>query len=382
LNTLKNKGYRVILLEKEHLGSCQTNASQGMIHGGIKYALGGFLTNSSRQIADMPAYWRSCLGGDGKLDLQDVEILSDHYYMWSTANVSSRLTAFLGSKAVRGRTQKVSPKQLPVAFSHPRFKGAVYRLNDLVLDVHALINSLYQKQKDWIFNLDPSEPGGLLLNQDGSLAGIVSSQGVSIKAKRYIFAAGEGNEKLIEACGLKSPAMQRRPLHQVLVKHSYPHSLYAHCIDLKSGSTPRLTITSHPFSQNHNVWNLGGALAESGVDRDEDEQITYAKSELAATLPWIELKNAEWKTVRIDRAEPAQTEHNRPDSHYVKSILNILVVWPVKLTLTPSLADEVETILEAQKIKPDANQEGIDEMILRSLPRSLPVFPLWQSLFS
>jgi len=382
LNTLRNKGYRVILLEKERLGSCQTNASQGMIHGGIKYTLGGLLTNSSQQIAAMPAYWRACLHGDGILDLQDVNILSDHYYMWSTASPSSRLTAFLGSKVIRGRAEKLSQHQLPTAFADARFKGTVYRLNDIVLDVNSLINSLYQKQKDWIFKLDPSNPRGFALNQDGSLAGIMSEGDVCIEAKRYIFAAGEGNEKLIDSCGLKTPSMQRRPLHQVLVKHGYPHPVYAHCIDLRSGSKPRLTITSHPFSQDANVWNLGGELAESGVDRDEHEQIAYAKSELSATLPWIELPNAEWKTVRIDRAEPSQSEHNRPDNHYVKSILNILIVWPVKLTLTPSLAEEVEAVIAAEKIEPNSNQDRSEGMNIPSLPRSSPVIPLWRSLFS
>jgi glycerol-3-phosphate dehydrogenase len=380
LNTLRNKGYQAILLEKERLGSCQTNASQGMIHGGIKYTLGGFLTNSSQQIADMPAYWHRCLHGEGKLDLRDVNVLSDHYYMWSTTSFSSRLTAFLGSKAVRGRTEKLRASQLPAAFSDVRFKGTVYRLNDLVLDVHSLINSLYQRQRDWVFKLDPSIPGSLTLNQDGSLAGIVSEGGVCIKAKRYIFAAGAGNEKLIHACGIEPQLMQRRPLHQVLVKHNYPHPIYAHCIDLKSGSTPRLTVTSHPFSEGTHVWSLGGALAESGVSRDENEQIAFAKSELAATLPWIELENAEWKTVRIDRAEPTQSEHTRPDRHYVKSALNILVVWPVKLTLAPGLADEVEAILDDQKIKPVPERN--DEMAVRSLPKASPVIPLWQSLFT
>lgn len=382
LNTLRNMGYSVILLEKNRLGSCQTNASQGMIHGGIKYTLAGFLTNSSQQIAAMPAYWRACLQGDGKLDLQDVNILSDHYYMWSTASRSSRLTAFLGSKAVRGRTQRLSPQQLPAVFSDARFEGTVYRLNDLVLDVHSLINSLYRKQTDWIFKLDPSNAGGFTLNQDGSLAGIVAEDGVSIQAKRYIFAAGEGNEKLLNSCGLSAPRMQRRPLHQVLVRHSYPHPIYAHCIDLRSGSKPRLTITSHPFSQDFSVWSLGGELAESGVHRDEEEQIACAKSELAATLPWIKLPNAEWKTVRVNRAEPAQSEQSRPDSHYVKSILNILVVWPVKLTLVPSLAEEVEAIIAAQKIEPNSKRQRTEEMTVLPLPKCSPVMPPWQSLFS
>ena len=39
LNSLRNAGYDAVLFEKNALGSQQTFASQGMIHGGIKYAL-------------------------------------------------------------------------------------------------------------------------------------------------------------------------------------------------------------------------------------------------------------------------------------------------------------------------------------------------------
>ena len=46
LNLLVSRGYSVVLLEKEALGAGQTIASQGMIHGGVKYALQGLLTDA------------------------------------------------------------------------------------------------------------------------------------------------------------------------------------------------------------------------------------------------------------------------------------------------------------------------------------------------
>ena len=55
LSLLRNQGFEAILLEKESLGSGQTFASQGMIHGGIKYSLAGAMTGASESIADMPA---------------------------------------------------------------------------------------------------------------------------------------------------------------------------------------------------------------------------------------------------------------------------------------------------------------------------------------
>ena len=41
LNRLRDEGNDAILLEADGLGAAQTLASQGIIHGGLKYALGG-----------------------------------------------------------------------------------------------------------------------------------------------------------------------------------------------------------------------------------------------------------------------------------------------------------------------------------------------------
>lgn len=49
LNRLRNEGYQALLLEQEALGTGQSIASQGMIHGGIKYALGESSPGPARQ---------------------------------------------------------------------------------------------------------------------------------------------------------------------------------------------------------------------------------------------------------------------------------------------------------------------------------------------
>ena len=51
LNQLRNRGYNAVLFEQEALGSYQTVGSQGMIHGGIKYALTGAWSGSSEAIS-------------------------------------------------------------------------------------------------------------------------------------------------------------------------------------------------------------------------------------------------------------------------------------------------------------------------------------------
>ena len=70
LNRLVKAGYNAVLLEQTALGGDQTAASQGMIHGGIKYTLSGSITGASEAIADMPDHWRSCLAGEGDVDLR------------------------------------------------------------------------------------------------------------------------------------------------------------------------------------------------------------------------------------------------------------------------------------------------------------------------
>ncbi|MBF2983044.1 FAD-dependent oxidoreductase, partial [Pseudomonas aeruginosa] len=51
---LRRAGYATVLVESASLGGGQSVKSQGIIHGGAKYALHGALTGASEAIADMP----------------------------------------------------------------------------------------------------------------------------------------------------------------------------------------------------------------------------------------------------------------------------------------------------------------------------------------
>ena len=51
LNKLHNEGRQVILLESQAIGAGQTGMSQGIVHGGMKYALTGKLSEASQAIA-------------------------------------------------------------------------------------------------------------------------------------------------------------------------------------------------------------------------------------------------------------------------------------------------------------------------------------------
>src|SRR5690606_17055328 len=63
LPRLRQAGYSALLLERHALGAGQTVASQGIIHGGLKYALDLKLGSASDALAEMPRRWRACLAG-------------------------------------------------------------------------------------------------------------------------------------------------------------------------------------------------------------------------------------------------------------------------------------------------------------------------------
>ena len=369
LNLLKQRGHAAVLFEKETLGGGQTLASQGMIHGGIKYALDGFTTSASETIGGMPARWQNCLSGNDTIDLSDVKLLSTDYFLFSDQSVTSRITAFFGSKSVRGRVTSLARNQFPPAFANTLFKGSLYRLQDMVIDSRSLVASLAAKWPRLIFK------GAAQVNADsnGEIASL-NVDGATICADHYIFAAGSGNEALTRNTALGSIAMQTRPLRQVLAKKAGLPLVYAHAVSLGAGSKPRLTIPSHIDPDGDVVWYLGGNLAETGVARDDTAQIAFAKAELNALMPWIDLAGAAFRCYAIDRAEPDQSDHGRPDSPFSATRANATVCWPTKLTLTPLLGDEVCTTLAS--LAPIAT-----ELDLPDLPRASVGSPPWDWLF-
>lgn len=50
-NLLRQRGFSCVVLEAGTLGGGQTLLSQGILHGGLKYALGGTLSSESEAIA-------------------------------------------------------------------------------------------------------------------------------------------------------------------------------------------------------------------------------------------------------------------------------------------------------------------------------------------
>jgi len=343
---LRRQGFSTVLVENHSLGGAQTLKSQGIIHGGAKYALHGALTGASEAIADMPRRWREALAGDGELDLSGVRLLSEAHYLWSPGTLAGNLTSFFASKAVRGRVDQVIGDQLPPALQNPRFKGKVYRLAELVVDVPSLVERLAELAGDSLLAGQKVEP----LFENERLIGL-RVDGLDILAQRIVLSAGQGNAELLASLEINVPAQQLRPLHMVMVKGPSLKPLYAHC--LGGGPKPRITVTTHPAANGEWVWYVGGDIAEAeGVARTPDEQIAAAKKELTSLLPWVDLSQAQWATLRVDRAEPAQSGLVRPDNAFLADTGRLLVGWPTKLALAPDFSDRVIHALEQDGIKP------------------------------
>ncbi|MHA6163295.1 NAD(P)/FAD-dependent oxidoreductase [Pseudomonas sichuanensis] len=365
---LRKQGYSTVLVERASLGGEQTIKSQGIIHGGTKYALHGALTGASEAIADMPRRWREALAGTGELDLTGTRLLSDAHYLWSPGTLAGNLTSFFASKAVRGRVDQVKGEQLPPALQDRAFKGKVYRLAELVIDVPSLLANLAQLAGDSLLAGERIEP----LREGDELVGL-NVDGREIRAQRIVLSAGGGTEDLLHTLGLNQPTMQRRPLHMVLAKGPNLKPLYAHC--LGGGPKPRITVTTHPAADGQWVWYLGGDLAEAdGVAREPAAQIAAAQKEIAGLLPWVDQSLIRWATLRIDRAEPGQSGLVRPDNAFLAEQQRLLVGWPTKLALAPDLTDRVLASLERDGIRPAARPD------LTDLPRPPLGVPAWEQL--
>lgn len=382
LNRLSAAGYRTILLERGALGGGQSIHAQGIIHGGLKYALHGAFSGASRAIAEMPARWRECIAGSGEIDLSACKLSSPHFYLWSGEGLGGGMKAFLGSKAVAGGTEVAAEMEIPVFL---RGRGVVYRLPDFVVDTHSLIRALAQGHAGRIFTLGSDGTENTLTFERTGGHRELQVQGAEgplrIKARRYVFCAGEGNQALSAKAGLTTPRCQLRPLKMVSISRAALPEVFLHVLGAGLGATPRLTITSHRDTNNNPVWYLGGDLAETGVERTDARQIDVARAMLAELLPDAGLDELEWRCLDINRAEPESPGGRRPDNASLCTEQDVIVAWPVKLALAPVLADQVMHKLREDGIEP-GNADGpgnADSGLLAGIFPGSPAFarPFW-----
>jgi len=377
LNKLRQQGFSTILLETGTLGGGQTHKSQGIIHGGLKYALQGKITQATKAIADMPAFWQHCLTGQGDIDLTTVPILAAQQYLWSTQSFTSKMAGFLANLSLKSGTRALSKKDFPRIFQHPGFKGQVYGLDEIVIDVPALIMALAKPHIESIYHINTMTPEDIQLDANKRIRFLQiqtpTLPPLEIVAKKYIFTAGCGNDLILNKLNMPTLAMQRRPLHMVWVKHHMVDPLFGHCLGLNS--VPRLTITTHRTQENEYVWYLGGQLAEEGVNRNETSQIKTARDELKTLFPWLDFSNAIFSSFRIDRAENKEKSGTRPSQCFFQHIENSCIAWPIKLAFAPLLAHFITHSLPTT-LQPDVGCLTA----LQNWPHPIFALPMWKTI--
>lgn len=361
LSRLRREGYRALLFESQALGGLQSVASQGIIHGGTKYALTGKLTGSAQAIAEMPAIWRAALAGRAGPDLSAVRVLSEYQYLWTSGALVSDIAGFFASKVMQSRMRSVDRGDRPALFDDPRFSGRVYRLEEPVLDPASLAEALV----DEIGANCCMAPGPFAAERRPHGWHIDWPEGPSVNASAVVLAAGAGNAALLDHFALQSPQMQRRPLHMLMARGDLP-LLYAHALGARA--VPRLTVTSYPTGDADVVWYLGGQVAEDGVGRGTTAQIDAGRRELEAVLPWLDQSTLRWATLRIDRAEVASQGGKRPDDAFVSAHDGIVVCWPTKLAFAPRVAQLVSASLQSMALRRQAEDEGTFEALLPRPP--------------
>lgn len=369
-----------LLLEAHELGSGQTIASQGIIHGGLKYTLGGLFTSSARAIREMPLIWRRCLAGEAAPDLSNTRLRAEYCHLWRTNTLTSRL-AMIGARAgLRIEPVKLADDERPPLLSD--CPGTVARLDEQVIEPASFLADLSRQHQQRILKIDAEHglefevkgPGEVQLIR---LINPQSGEPLDLRPGNVILAAGAGNARLREMVKLSPATMQRRPLHMVMLRggDDLP-ALNAHCVD---GSATRLTITSTRDLSQRTIWQIGGQIAEAGARMEPRELIALAKSELRSALPGLDASAMEWSTYRVDRAEAVTRGGARPEQPFAGSEGNAIAAWPTKLALAPELARRVVQLLKPAEPAAAAGAGSRSELELNDWPRPIVALPPWET---
>ncbi|MEM9702228.1 MAG: FAD-dependent oxidoreductase, partial [Planctomycetota bacterium] len=229
LDSLASRGHTCLLVETGELGAGQTVASQGIIHGGLKYTLTGLLTGSAKNIREMPGVWRRCVEGNpdpllpgeanpgSHPDLSATPVRAPFCYLWRSESLTGRL-GMIGAKAgLRVAPTALPPEQVPGVLKGVR--GPVCRLDEQVLSPAGFVANLRERNRDRLLHIAAN---GLSFHTEENRVTAVAltgphGQSLTIAPRHVALTAGAGNAGLLEKLGLPAspevPQMQRRPLH-------------------------------------------------------------------------------------------------------------------------------------------------------------------------
>lgn len=350
---LKALGYNVILIENEALGSGQSLASQGMIHGGQRYSLKGAWTSHADLSSQMPEKWEQFFHEACPFQLKKTKISSAHQILWSATSGLGSVISFFASKAMQTKTAKAEETELfKGKKGFIKYSGTLFKLPEKVIDTKSLLLELNE-----IIGTENCIKAKITQMKEMERSVRVDFQShqksFQLEAQTVIFTAGLGNEWAAKHIG-ENNLTQRRPLKQVLVG-PVEESFYGHCIT--SDPRPRITITSHPIAENPSqyYWYLGGLVANYGTEHSDEEAIAYAHKELSELFPKINWSEKKWSLLKVDRAEPKHNGIFLPDGPELKTFNRIAISWPTKMTFAPLLAEKIVSYVKTLKIDVSQN---------------------------
>ena len=369
LDKCLSRGLRAVLLESKSLGTGQTIDSQGIIHGGLKYAITGVDTNSAMAIREMPTVWRRCLAGESMPDLTNVVLRSEYCYLWRTDSLRSKLGWLAARMALRIRPKLLDQDEVPEALRGT--SSSVARLDEQVIEPRSLLEVFSHKLNHHLLQ---TVDGGVEVSHtdDGWLVKLlnpVTGNPLDLITQKIILTAGHGNQELRKVFGLEAKKTQKRPLHMVMARGDLP-ILNGHCID---GSKTRVTITTTQDYAGRSVWQIGGQLAEHGIHQSPDELLSRAVDELRVVLPHVNFDQAEFTTYKTSRAE--QNLHgSRPHDISILEENGVLTCWPTKLAFAPRLAEEI-----VNRIGTTSHDDETDLSLFATWPSPTVALPPWET---
>ena len=345
LALLRHAGYSAMLLENSALGSGQTIQSQGIIHGGLKYALPGVGDRASaKAIREMPARWERSLEGLDTPDLSTATVHSRECLFWIPSGSRlgiKKLVSQIGLQLLRAKPREVPKAEWPNILST---SSKVYAAPEPVLDTGSLLSALATANSGWVKLYEKNWP--------------------LVDAKVTVLTAGSGNADLLQRFGHDPNIMQLRPLCMILLKGALPR-IYGHCVE---GGKTALTITSHPW-QGQIVWQIGGEIAERFANETDYVRVRQGAVEtLKSHFHSLDMHGLQVATYSALRAEAQKSQGRRPSGVHVKELTpNLIVAWPTKLALAPVLAEEI-----LRMVSKTTRPSGAGDMT----PPDLPVPPI------
>ncbi|MEK7655128.1 MAG: FAD-dependent oxidoreductase [Patescibacteria group bacterium] len=341
IDELRRTGRSAVLVESVSLGSGQTIASQGILHGGMKHYLVARPGTFVKALGPMTRIWRECLAGDREPDLSVVRRRSDSCYFWRTSSLVSLATSFGARFGIRSEIRKIARASLPETLRGAA--GDVCVIDEQVVDPHSLVSELFKRNRKHtiragIRRVDYSARNTVssveLNDQSGSLQ-------MTLKPDFVVLTAGEGNSELRKLCGLPEQAMLRLPLQILVLRGNLP-DLNGVCLE---GIQAKAVITTHRLSRDDAVWQF--ASERIAPDAGEDFG-RHALAEISASLPGYNFPRVSVSVYTATRAECATEDGGRSSDVAVFKEGNVITAWPTKLVLVPRMVERIMSYLPIQ----------------------------------